>query len=96
MEKILIIAEAGVNHNGDPDLAFQLIEIAAQSGADTVKFQLFNADKIVTKNLEKAEYQKKNSESGGSTQHEMLKGLELCKNGSFDSLPSDLTILWNI
>ena len=79
MEKILIIAEAGVNHNGDPDLAFQLIEIAAQSGADTVKFQLFNADKIVTKNLEKAEYQKKNSESGGSTQHEMLKGLELSR-----------------
>ena len=47
MKKTLIIAEAGVNHNGDIALAFQLIDAAADAGADLVKFQTFSADKLV-------------------------------------------------
>lgn len=71
-----IIAEAGVNHNGDLDLAFQLIEAAAKSGADAVKFQTFTAAKLVTRSARQAEYQVKNlgNEDG---QFEMLKKLEL-------------------
>jgi len=71
-----IIAEAGVNHNGDVSLAKRLIDEASNSGADAVKFQIFNAGNIVTINAEKAGYQKK-SESQSSTQYEMLKKLEL-------------------
>ena len=48
-QKVLIIAEAGVNHNGDPALARELIVAAADAGADAVKFQTFKADKLVTK-----------------------------------------------
>ena len=72
MEKIFVIAEAGVNHNGDPDLALELVEVASQAGANAVKFQLFNAREIVTEKAERAEYQKKNS-SDNSSQLEMLK-----------------------
>jgi N,N'-diacetyllegionaminate synthase len=57
---VFIIAEAGVNHNGSLKLARELIDAAALSGADAVKFQTFKAEKIVSKNAEKAEYQKKN------------------------------------
>jgi N,N'-diacetyllegionaminate synthase len=71
-----IIAEAGVNHNGDLQLAKELIYAAKESGADAVKFQTFKADTLVTKKAEKAEYQKNNSQTG-STQYEMLKALEL-------------------
>ena len=74
--KTLIIAEAGVNHNGDLDLARKLIEIAADSGADFVKFQSFNADNIVTKLAPKANYQILN-DSKAEPQHQMLKKLEL-------------------
>lgn len=70
-----IIAEAGVNHNGDPELAKRLIDAAWQAGADSVKFQTFRADRIATKAAEKAEYQKE--KSGGMSQYEMLKQLEL-------------------
>ena len=55
--RTLIIAEAGVNHNGDIDLAKKLIEGAALAGADFVKFQTFSAEKIVTRNAPKAGYQ---------------------------------------
>ena len=48
MNKTLIIAEAGVNHNGDLNLSMQLVETAAKSGADIIKFQTFNSDKLVT------------------------------------------------
>ena len=48
--KTLIIAEAGVNHNGDPNLAKQLIDAAADAGADLVKFQTFKAQSLVSKN----------------------------------------------
>lgn len=73
---IYIIAEAGVNHNGSIDLAKQLIEKAKLAGCDCIKFQTFNADKIVTKSAKKAEYQEKNLENN-DTQYEMLKKLEL-------------------
>ena len=74
--RTLIIAEAGVNHNGDIKLAKQLIDVAADCGADYVKFQTFSADRIVTKSADKAEYQKQSSDSSES-QFEMLKRLEL-------------------
>ena len=72
----LIIAEAGVNHNGDACLAKELIDIAAECGADIIKFQTFKAEELVTKKAKKAEYQKK---SGSDTldQLSMLKKLEL-------------------
>lgn len=74
--KILIIAEAGVNHNGDIMLAKKLIDVAAQAGANLVKFQSFNADRLVTRTAKKANYQKQTTDSG-ETQHEMLSRLEL-------------------
>jgi N,N'-diacetyllegionaminate synthase len=74
--KTLIIAEAGVNHNGDIMLAKQLIVAAAEAGADLVKFQTFNAGRQVTRNAHKAFYQTKTS-GADETQYEMLKRLEL-------------------
>ena len=73
----LVIAEAGVNHNGDVDLAKRLIEVAAESGADYVKFQTFQASKLVTKTASKAKYQE--TENSSQSQYEMLKSLELSK-----------------
>ena len=73
---IQIIAEAGVNHNGNLKLAKQLIDVAAVAGADYVKFQSLSADRMVTKTADKAEYQKQTSDSAES-QYEMLKRLEL-------------------
>ena len=55
--RTLIIAEAGVNHNGEINLAKELVEIAAESGADIVKFQTFNADRLATRRAGKAKYQ---------------------------------------
>jgi N,N'-diacetyllegionaminate synthase len=74
--RTLIIAEAGVNHNGDLDLARKLIEAAAAAGADLVKFQTFNANRMVTRGAKKADYQNKTTDSQES-QHEMLRRLEL-------------------
>jgi N,N'-diacetyllegionaminate synthase len=73
--KTFIIAEAGVNHNGDPKLALDLVDTAARCGADAVKFQSFSADKLVAPGAEKAEYQKR--ETGDGNQHAMLKALEM-------------------
>jgi len=73
----LIIAEAGVNHNGDFDLAKKLISAAAKAGADFVKFQTFKADKIVIKNAKKAEYQERNISDSDDSQYAMLKKLEM-------------------
>lgn len=70
-----IIAEAGVNHNGDIDIAKKLIDAAASAGADAVKFQSFKTENLVTKDAPKAEYQKEATGSGN--QYEMLKKLEL-------------------
>jgi N,N'-diacetyllegionaminate synthase len=74
--RVLIIAEAGVNHNGDMAMAKGLIDAAADAGADLVKFQTFNADRLVTRTAKKAEYQTKATGSGES-QHDMLRRLEL-------------------
>jgi N,N'-diacetyllegionaminate synthase len=74
--KTLIIAEAGVNHNGDLDLARRLIDVAARSGADVVKFQTFTADRLATRAAPKAEYQSQTTGSRES-QHAMLRRLEL-------------------
>ena len=71
-----IIAEAGVNHNGDVALAKKLIDAAVEAGADAVKFQTFKAEKIVTSTAEKADYQK-NTTGAGESQYEMIKKLEL-------------------
>ena len=76
MNKTLIIAEAGVNHNGDLNLAMQLVETAAKSGADIIKFQTFNSDKLVTNSAKKTLYQEINDKSSNN-QYEMLKKLEL-------------------
>lgn len=74
--KIIIIAEAGVNHNGDMKIARQLIDKAAAAGVDYVKFQTFKADKLVKKDAEKAAYQAISTDQS-ETQYEMLKRLEL-------------------
>ena len=77
MQKVLIIAEAGVNHNGSMEIAKQLVDAAAAAGVDYVKFQTFNADKLVSKSALKADYQMENMSSSENTQYEMLKKLEL-------------------
>jgi N,N'-diacetyllegionaminate synthase len=74
--RTLIIAEAGVNHNGDLALARQLIDAAAEAGADLVKFQTFNADRLVTRTARKADYQIQTTHSQES-QYDMLRRLEL-------------------
>ena len=73
----LIIAEAGVNHNGSLEIAKQLIEAAFDAGVDIIKFQTFKADRLVSKDAKKAEYQKKNIVDGDDSQYQMLKKLEL-------------------
>lgn len=76
----IIIAEAGVNHNGNMEIAKQLVKYAAEAGADYVKFQTFSAEKLVTKTAKQAAYQKKNLQSGkNDSQYSMLKKLELSK-----------------
>tara|TARA_B100001057_G_scaffold501113_1_gene620734 strand:+ start:1830 stop:2837 length:1008 start_codon:yes stop_codon:yes gene_type:complete len=77
MKKIQIIAEAGVNHNGNIDRAISLIDVASSAGADYVKFQTFNAEKVISRNASKAEYQIKNTNNKSETQLEMVKKLEL-------------------
>ena len=75
-KRTYIIAEAGVNHNGSLDTAFELVEHASLAGADAVKFQTFNADNLVSKSMPKVGYQKKRTNSYES-QYSMLKKLEL-------------------
>ncbi len=77
MTKVFIIAEAGVNHNGDFDKAKKLIEVAAEAGADIVKFQTFKAEKLVSSSAKKAKYQKTNFAESDDSQLNMLKKLEL-------------------
>lgn len=100
--KVVIIAEAGVNHNGDLELAKKLIDVAADAGVDYVKFQTFKAEKIVTQSAEKAQYQK-NATGATESQYEMLKKLELtdamhhelfeyCQNSSVQFLSTGFDI----
>jgi N,N'-diacetyllegionaminate synthase len=78
MTRTLVIAEAGVNHNGDLELARRLIDAAADAGADIVKFQTFKADRVATRAAGKAEYQDRTTGSGES-QQQMLRRLELTR-----------------
>jgi N-acetylneuraminate synthase/N,N'-diacetyllegionaminate synthase len=77
--KVLIIAEAGVNHDGDFQKAIKLIDMAAESRADIVKFQTFNTESLVSLKAKKAEYQLNNLKNQDQLQFEMLKNLEIPK-----------------
>jgi N,N'-diacetyllegionaminate synthase len=83
MKKVIIIAEAGVNHNGDIEKAKELIDAAAAAHVDYVKFQTFKASKLVTQNSKKADYQLENT-NDSSSQFDMLKKLELTKQMHLD------------
>ena len=80
---IVIIAEAGVNHNGSLDTALKLIDAASTAGADFVKFQTFKTENLVTLETPKAKYQMASAKYG-VTQYEMLKSLELTEDDHFE------------
>ncbi len=84
MSKTLIIAEAGVNHNGSIELAKQLIDAAASAGVDYVKFQTFKTENLVSMQAAKAEYQKRNTGETDDSQFSMLKKLELSPEQHFE------------
>jgi N,N'-diacetyllegionaminate synthase len=77
MNSVIIIAEAGVNHNGDIDLAKQLIDVAVEAGVDYVKFQTFKSENLVSKEAKKADYQIENTQNASENQLQMLRKLEL-------------------
>lgn len=79
MTHVFIIAEAGVNHNGCLERAKDMIDVAFDSGADAIKFQSFDAGKLVTKNADQAEYQAKNT-GATQSQYDLLKALEFNKH----------------
>ena len=77
MRHTVIIAEAGVNHNGSIEMAKKLVDAAAEAGADYVKFQTFKSANLVLKNARAANYQRKNMQENALSQYQMLKNLEL-------------------
>ncbi len=87
MNKVIIIAEAGVNHNGDIELAKNLIDAAVEAGVDYVKFQTFKSENLVSKEAKKADYQIENTQNSNENQLQMLKKLEL-SNSQHDTLIS--------
>ncbi|MEJ6589188.1 MAG: N-acetylneuraminate synthase [Crocinitomicaceae bacterium] len=84
MKQVLIIAEAGVNHNGDLNLAKKLIDAAAEAKVNVVKFQTFKTEKLVSKKAKQAAYQAKNLNIETSSQFEMLKKLELPQDWHYE------------
>lgn len=84
MNKVIIIAEAGVNHNGDIELAKKLIDVAVDAGVDYVKFQTFNSESLVSKFAKKASYQIENTKDAVESQLQMLKKLELSNSQHFE------------
>jgi N,N'-diacetyllegionaminate synthase len=84
-KRCVIIAEAGVNHNGDLQMAKELVKQAAEAGADYVKFQTFSTDKLVTRTAKQAAYQKQNLQSKeDDSQYTMLKKLELSREDHYE------------
>jgi N,N'-diacetyllegionaminate synthase len=84
MKKTLIIAEAGVNHNGDINLAKKLIDVAAEAGVDYVKFQTFKASKLVSSDAKKADYQNQNTNNSKESQLDMLQKLEISEDQHYE------------
>lgn len=83
MNKTIIIAEAGVNHNGNLDIARKMIEKAAEAGADYIKYQTFTSEKLVSREAKKAEYQLKNDNTDAD-QLSLLKNLELSRKDHYE------------
>ena len=79
-QSTIIIAEAGINHNGSIDTAMKMIDVAADAGVDYVKFQTFKAELGLSKSAKKAEYQITNTKDSKETQYEMVKKLELSED----------------
>lgn len=94
-QQVFLIAEAGVNHNGDVALAYRLVDAAVASGVDAIKFQTFSADALVAKNAAMADYQEKNL-GERSTQHAMLKKLELSREDTIAlrAYAAECGIMW--
>lgn len=81
--RTIIIAEAGVNHNGNIALAKELIDVASSAGVDYVKFQTFKTEKLVSKDAKQATYQKQNLQTENDSQYDMLKSLELSQDDHY-------------
>ena len=82
-EKAFIIAEAGVNHNGDMNIAKEMIDVAMEAGVDAVKFQTFKTEELILKNIDKAPYQKVTT-GCKETQYDMLKRLEMTEEQNME------------
>lgn len=84
LNKVLVIAEAGVNHNGDISMAKKLIDAACEAEVDFVKFQTFNSKKLVSRSAKKAKYQQENTKDTSESQLKMLQKLELSREDHFE------------